>query len=416
MWNYAPPGNAASPASIDIVIVGAGPQALTLVTHLLQKKKSMRQRLVVVDPAGQWLHQWNHQFAAFEISHLRSPAAHHPDPNLLALRSFAIGRPNELFSPHDLPGTKLFREFCQDVIRRWRLQDCIVASTVNHLEPYESKGKQRIKLHLTGGRYIVTKRVVLATAESTINLPQWTQEISCFFPANRLLHSSQIDLRGVHLAAERILIVGSGLTSGHLALAAVSRGAQVILMARRCFYEKLFDADPGWLGPKFLKGFLAEPDWQMRWQMIHTARNGGSLTPAILSQLRRLELSGQLCFYEDCQVHSVQWKENAWSVNCNRADVHECIAHLPIHRIWLATGTRLDVNQWRLLKDLRAAHPLSLIHGLPTLDSYLRWPGCNVFIMGGAAALQLGPSARNLYGAKLACQRIVPTLIKHSVA
>jgi cation diffusion facilitator CzcD-associated flavoprotein CzcO len=37
--------------SIDIAIIGAGPQALTLVTHLLQKKKSMRDRLMVFDPS-----------------------------------------------------------------------------------------------------------------------------------------------------------------------------------------------------------------------------------------------------------------------------------------------------------------------------------------------------------------------------
>ena len=66
------------PPSIDIAIIGAGPQALTLVTHLLQKKAAMRNRFVVVDPAGEWMHQWHHQFAAFEIPHLRSPAVHHP--------------------------------------------------------------------------------------------------------------------------------------------------------------------------------------------------------------------------------------------------------------------------------------------------------------------------------------------------
>lgn len=65
------------PPLVDIAIVGAGPQALTLVTHLLQKKKSMRDRFVVLDPSGDWLQQWQHQFAAHEILHLRSPAVHH---------------------------------------------------------------------------------------------------------------------------------------------------------------------------------------------------------------------------------------------------------------------------------------------------------------------------------------------------
>ena len=71
----------------DIAVVGAGPQALTLITHLLQKHKRMRERLSagfspgfqVFDPSGAWLTRWNRQFAAQEIPHLRSPAVHHPD-------------------------------------------------------------------------------------------------------------------------------------------------------------------------------------------------------------------------------------------------------------------------------------------------------------------------------------------------
>lgn len=38
----------------DIAIIGAGPQALTLVTHLLQKKAKLRQRIQVFDPSGGW--------------------------------------------------------------------------------------------------------------------------------------------------------------------------------------------------------------------------------------------------------------------------------------------------------------------------------------------------------------------------
>lgn len=398
---------------VDIAIVGAGPQALTLVTHLLQKKKSMRNRFVVLDPAGDWMHQWNHQFAAFDIPHLRSPAVHHPDPNPHALRTFAESRSQELFPPYDLPGTQLFHDFCQDVMRRWALQGRVIPARVQHIELLQQQGRQRFRLGLADGRGLTAKRVVLAIAGGTPNLPDWARTLPCTYPSERLLHSHQIDLRGLRLTRERVLIVGSGLTSGHLALGAIARGAQVIMMARRTFYEKLFDADPGWLGPKYLKDFHAEVDWETRWHMIQSARNGGSLTPAILTKLRRLEWEGKLSFYEQCEVRSAVWKGDAWNVTCHQAAAHDCIAPLPIDRIWLATGSRLDVHHWSLLSDIRATHPLPVIHGLPTLDSHLRWDGCNLFIMGGAAALQLGPVARNLFGAKLASERIVPALLKN---
>ncbi|NJN75592.1 MAG: lysine N(6)-hydroxylase/L-ornithine N(5)-oxygenase family protein [Synechococcaceae cyanobacterium RL_1_2] len=401
------------PQSVDIVIVGAGPQALTLVTHLLQKKKAMEHRFVVIDPAGDWLQQWQHQFAAYEIPHLRSPAVHHPDPNPYALRRFAESRSDELYPPYDLPGTQLFQDFCDHVIHDWELEQRVIKDQVQQLELLEEQGRQQFKLALGGGQTLTAKRVVLAIAGGKPNLPHWANNLPCSYPSDRLLHSNGIDLRGLHLAGEQILIVGSGLTSGHLALGAIARGAKVIMMARRTFYEKLFDADPGWLGPKYLQDFHAETDWENRWQMIQFARNGGSLTPAVLTKLRRLERQGHLSFYEQCEVQSVEWKGDGWKVTCNQSQTHDCLTHLPIDRIWLATGSTVDVKAWPLLSQICKTNPLPVINGLPILDSYLRWPGCNLFIMGAAAALQLGPVARNLFGAKLASKCIVPALIKN---
>lgn len=60
-----------SSKKIDITIVGAGPQALTLVTHLLQKKPQWGSRLMIFDPSGTWLSEWKQQFRAQEIPHLR---------------------------------------------------------------------------------------------------------------------------------------------------------------------------------------------------------------------------------------------------------------------------------------------------------------------------------------------------------
>ncbi|MEO0395246.1 MAG: FAD/NAD(P)-binding protein [Cyanobacteria bacterium P01_A01_bin.137] len=404
----------ALPTTIDIAIVGAGPQALTLVTHLLQKKKSMRNRFVVVDPSGQWLRQWQHQFAAYEIPHLRSPVVHHPDPNPHALRAFAASRANELFPPYDLPGTQLFQDFCQEVIRRWQLQDRVIPAQVESLTPVRHQGRQRFRLTMTNGQVLTARRVVLAIAGNVPHMPDWAKALPKTYSPERLCHSHQVNLRGLWLAGEQILIIGSGLTAGHLALGAIARGAQVIMMARRTFYEKLFDAEPGWLGPKYLKGFHAEPSWENRWQMIRDARNGGSLTPAVLTKLRRLERDGKLSFYEQCEVKSANWQETAWQVICNHPKAHNCITHLPIDRIWLATGSTLNIHHWPLLSDVQEQYSIPTVQGLPVLDKHLKWPGCNLFIMGGAAALQVGPVARNLFGGKLACDLIVPALTQKS--
>lgn len=404
------------PEFIDLAIVGAGPHALTLATHLLQKKKSMRGKFLAFDPSGTWMSRWDRQFAAFEIPHLRSPAVHQPDPDPHALRTFAESRPHGLFQPYDLPGTQLFRDFCQETIRRWQLADCVYPAQVIRVEPCKDGGRSRFCLHLANGQTIIARRVVIANGGAVPNVPEWVRQVSIGYHQDRLLHSQQVDLRGARLQGERVLIVGGGLTSGHLALGAVERGAQVLLMSRRNVYGKLFDADPGWIGPKYLKGFWAEPDLHTRWQTIQQARNGGSMTPAVLSQLRRLEREGKVVFYEQCGVSQAAWRDDGWQVHCDNSVVHECIHHQAINRIWVATGSQLDARNHPLLQDVLAAHPLEIVNGLPVVDEHLRWQGCELFIMGGLAALRVGPAARNLSGARAASDRIVPALTKASLS
>lgn len=413
----------ALPDSIDLAIIGAGPHALTLVTHLLQKKKVMRGRFLVFDPSGTWMSQWNHQFAALEIPHLRSPAVHQPDPDPHALRTFAERRPSELFAPYDLPGTRLFQDFCQEVIRRWQLQTCVYPAQVVQIQPLSDR-RSRFRLELSDGQTMVARRVVIANGGGRPHLPEWVDQISQTYPSDRLLHSHQIDLRELHLRGERVLIIGGGLTSGHLAVGAIQRGAQVMLMSRRSVYEKLFDADPGWLGPKYLRDFWSEPNWFVRWQMIQQARNGGSMTPAMLTQLRRLQRDGKITFYEQCQVSQAQWINNAWQICCTNSAAHDCIHHQRIdcashthcERIWLATGSQLDATTHPLLQQVLNTHPLEIVNGLPVVDEYLRWQGCELFVMGGLAALRAGPTARNLSGARATSDRIVPALTKPSLS
>jgi cation diffusion facilitator CzcD-associated flavoprotein CzcO len=393
------------PSYVDTAIVGSGPHALTLAAHLLQKSKKSYGKFLVFDPSGIWLNQWTQQFNAFQIPHLRSPVVHHPESNAFALRAFAEKRQTELFEPYDLPGTQLFQEFCAEVVHRWQLATKIYPSLVTHLEIL----RQGYQLHLDEDRSIRARRVVLAHRGGTPYWPLWAIEALKNCPINRLQHSSQIDLRQIQVRGERILIIGGGLTSGHLAVGAIQSGAQVTMMHRRQFYDKLFDADPGWLGPKYLKGFEANRNWVERFDLVKNARNGGSLTPAIMSQLRQAEKLGKLDFLENCEVQQAIWQQEHWLVTCHNQ------RHLGFDRIWLATGTQLHANNEPLLAELQAKYPTEIVGGLPVLDAHLRWPDSQVFLMGGLAALRVGPTARNLSGARMASDRIVPALTKASI-
>lgn len=397
-----------------LAIIGAGPHGLTLATHLLQKRKDSQGQFRVFDPSGCWINQWQRRFQGLEIPYLRSPAVHHPDPDVSKLRKFAQHRCHELYDPYGRPGTELFHDFCQSVVNRWQLEDCVTAAKVVELQ-YQ-RGRHPFQLQIDDGRQIEARRVVLATGAGPKRLPDWVKQIPSPYPQKHLCHSDSIRLPEWEIAGQTILIVGSGLSGAHLAVGAAKRGAQVMMMARRRFYDRIFDADPGWLGPKHLKPFDAEPSWEQRYQMIQEARDGGSITPELMFQLRRLERQGQLKFYEQCEVESAQWQGEHWQIHCRTSTEHLCSTDVPIHHIWLATGTQTDLRSHPLLQTIQQQFPVEWVQGLPVLDQHLRWPGCELFIMGVGAALRLGPVARNLAGARMASDRIVPALTKRSIA
>ena len=394
---------------IDLAIIGAGPHALTLVTHLLQKRQKIRSKITVFDPSGQWMNQWEEQFARLEIPHLRSPAVHHPDPNPFALRKFAQFRSNELFSPYDLPGTQLFNDFCQDVIHRWDLENIVSGERITRIQPFTTPVMSQFRLWLSSGKSVLARRVVLATGSNQLQIPDWVSKITQDYPEDKLCHSHTIDLRKLNLANEKVLIIGGGLTSGHLAIGALSRGAFVQISMRRQLQEKIFDAEPGWLGPKYLKGFFAESSFDKRFEMIQKARNGGSITPAMVTKLRRQVHNGNLRIQENTQVIGAQWINNQWLVKFSDGKQER------FNRIWLSTGTRFDVNSEPLLKEVLQAYPTLTVNGLPVLNNNLQWRGCSLFIMGGLAALQIGPTARNLSGARMASDKMLKAIIKSNV-
>jgi len=414
------------PNYIDLAIIGAGVQALTLTTHLLQKSAKHYHKFLVFDPSQTWLSQWKQQFTAQQIPYLRSPAVHHPDPNPYQLRTFAEHRHSELFPPYDRPGTKLFNEFCDEVIRRWKLAEKVYPARVIQILPIERASHSRFQLVLDTGESITARRVVLATGSGKVQLPNWVEKITLDYPKDKLCHSQQVNLNQLKLTGERILIVGGGLTSGHLAKGAINLGATVTLMTRKHLQSKIFDADPGWLGPKYLKDFHAERDWNIRYQQIQQARNGGSITPEMMLQLRKASRKGEARIDECCQVRDAQWQDNLWQVRCHDGSRHQhgdctwlgnpAVPRHQFNRIWLATGTRFNLKEHPLLQDVLEIYPTQTVNDLPILDEHLRLPKSNFFIMGGLAALQIGPVARNIGGGKMACQRIVPAIVKPSLA
>jgi hypothetical protein len=162
--------------------------------------------------------------------------------------------------------------------------DRVIKAKVTRIQPKSG----RFRLWFEEGKSAIARGVIVAAGSGKPHLAAWVTQIQTQHPAERIRHSHQVDLRNLQLQGKQILIVAGGLTRRHLAVGAIAREAKFLLRTRRYFPEKLLDAELGWLGPKYLKGFVAKSDCHSRWETIQQARKGGSMTREIMTQLRML--------------------------------------------------------------------------------------------------------------------------------
>lgn len=75
-------------------------------------------------------------------------------------------------------------------------------------------------------------------------------------------------------------------------------------------------------------------------------------------------------------------------------------------------GSQLNIQQHPLFAQVLEQYPIEVVQGFPVLDEQLCWKGCPLYLMGGFAELQVGPTARNLSGAQMASERITAGLTR----
>ena len=374
---------------VGVLVVGAGPQGLAAVLHLLERAPRLADDLLVADPAG-WMGRWNDRFARFDIAHLRSPGVHHPgcDPHELTDWCRRRGHPSDL--PYSIPTTTGFRAYCEHLVATAGLTEAVTPVGVQAL----AAGAARSVARLDDGTTVSARHVVLAVDPARRQLPTWVPDTAGVAP-ERLAHAEEVDLRGLRLDGEVVVVVGGGLTAGHLAVGAAARGATVHLVARRALRESMFDTDPGWLGPRNLRAYYAIDDPRERLRQCLAARDGGSIPPWMARRLRALAADGVLEIHAPTEVRTARPTGSGLALELTDG------TELAADRVWLATGTRPDVHAHRLTAALAAGHPATVVDGWPVLERDLRWPGTNVHLLGRLAMLALGPAAGNLWGARM---------------
>ena len=105
----------------------------------------MLAKMRIVDRHGEWLAQWDRQFGALAIGHLRSSMGAHIcpcDPQALRLWAedtkrresdmldISLDRDDLYHGPYEVPSTPGFRDFTEDIVRRYHLQSKVERASV----------------------------------------------------------------------------------------------------------------------------------------------------------------------------------------------------------------------------------------------------------------------------------------------
>ncbi|WP_406944247.1 FAD/NAD(P)-binding protein [Halobacillus sp. SY10] len=372
------------------VIIGGGIQGCTVASYLLHSKKADTPSLKVIDPHEDPLHRWKTLTRRVGMKYLRSTSVHHLDPDPHSLRKFS--KKEEYAQPfigrYDRPRLDLFNDYHEGLFQRYEWNDFWMQATVTGLE----KKTDGWEIN-TDGRSISAERVVLAIGvNNRPHLPEWADLSDKRM--GHLFSSDEVKISG------SLVIVGGGISAAHLANTYAMDGEkEVTLLKRHPFRIKDFDSDPGWLGPKYMNDFHKVTCYEKRREMIKAARHRGSITNGLSVKLKRHEREGRLKIITD-QIEEAAYVKDHIHLSLKEND------GIKAQTVLLATGADQCVPGMEWLEGVIHSCALRTAPcGFPVVDAHLEW-GPGLYVAGALAELEIGPSARNIAGARRAAERI----------
>ncbi|KFY98423.1 hypothetical protein V500_01664 [Pseudogymnoascus sp. VKM F-4518 (FW-2643)] len=415
--------------------------------------------MAAYDSSGSdWMAKWTCLFRAYDIKTLRSPLFFHVDPrdrDGLKAYAYAEGREKEMvklkgvvgkeISKHHMkkkmkrtpfvnahtgksiderdmqdyytPSTSLFNDYCKNCVDRYSLNNLVTQTDVHSIEYHEQGIYERPDKCFTIKTSTGTKlarTVVLAIGPGMpAPLPFTSNEAEGACHTSQLLKQEclapHVKIKVDSKHTTNVIVVGGGLTSAQIVDLCIKEGvSKVWHIMRDNFKIKYFDFTLDWVA-KYKNinqaAFWSADTDEERYEMILSARNGGSITPAYKAVLESHQTKGSVLRYTKTQIVGTSWDSTSklWTIKTEPP-----IPDLPpIDYIYYATGAKADIKAMPLLKSLLQSHPIETVGGLPCLTYDMQWSkDVPLFVAGRFAGLQLGPVAANLEGARAGAERI----------
>ncbi len=382
---------------LDWLVVGGGVQGTHLSLSLLRRNRVARNRLRVLDPHPEPLHAWRKRCAVTGMTHLRSPSLHHLGLRPVSLRRFGGTRParGAFQFPHERPSLELFTRHCESLIHQHGLQELRLQGSARSMECLPDA----VRIETAEGR-LEARRVVLALGPSCLVWPDWAEEAARAGASVVHAFAPNFDRNSVPQEGE-LIVVGGGQSAIQLAMElAATRPGRVTLVARHEWRVNDFDFEPMWAESTALRRLNRFRCAKKRRQIVNRARRNGSVAPREYRAFRQMEERGE--------IHRKVGDAKTCRVTSDgiHLELHNDRDELRGDHVILATGFRRGpaMADW-LSSGAERAGLARLPCGSPLVDPLLRWHP-RLHVAGALAELEIGPTARNIFGARLAAERL----------
>jgi cation diffusion facilitator CzcD-associated flavoprotein CzcO len=380
---------------LDWLIIGGGLHGTHLALVLTRRCGVAPERLRILDPHEELLAHWERCTAATGMRFLRSTVVHHLALDPHDLWQFVRQRgaePGQFRGPYKRPALGLFREHCRAVIAEHGLERLHLRRRATGL----TRAKHGWRVETDGGSLTACRVLLALSVGEQPRWPAWAAQLRAAGGPVGHLYGCEAPM----MAPGETVVVGGGISAAQAAVALARQApGNVTLLLRHDIRVEAFDSPAGWVGPKELRGFHAEPSVERRRAMIRGARRPGSMPKDVAHSLHRAERAGLLRVVRG---------------EVRRADLQpDCSVGLEVHglalradRVVLATGFEQQRPGGAWLDRAIADYELPLAPcGYPVIDPSLAWAQ-GLYATGALAELELGPVARNIVGARHAGERL----------
>lgn len=390
--------------------MGAGIHGTHVAARLVEEAGLDPDDLTLLDPADRPLAAWHACTQATGMQYLRSPSVHH-----LGLEPFELLRfgasldaapcgATPFAPPYNRPAVSLFHAHADAVIARTGIGERHHVGRARrvHLDC------DAARVELADGSTMTADNVVLALGVGEQpRWPGWARALAASGAAVSHLFDAGANPRpeaagDPAAASPSVAVIGAGISGVQLAMRLASQANPLVLVSGHPLQTHQFDSDPGWLGPRFMAAFTAEPDPDRRRATIQAARHPGSIPPALAEALQEAIDEGRIVLHAGPVDRAARSSAGI--------HLHTTTGEVIVDRVVLATGFEPRRPGGRLLDELIESTDLPCAScGYPVVDAQLRWHP-RLFLTGALAELEIGPSARNIAGARRAAARLVETI------